>query len=178
MDVIMKKDDFYFLNKPYSTQAHTGKSTMRSKTSSHKEKHSNYPESRFFESREDARFGMNSTRGHVKRHPHLTGINTYLYEVLAVPLRESFMNSIEKRKRVVRNSLKEYDRFGDRSKSKMLTYEFKKSKINAGKIHPNNFQRSENFGIVHNDSIFDNLPERIKPKISTSVDESRKAKNF
>ena len=69
MDVVMKKDDFYFLNKPFSTHTHTGKTTMRSKTSSHKEKHSHYPESRFFESREDVRYGMNSTRGHGKRHP-------------------------------------------------------------------------------------------------------------
>lgn len=105
----------------------------------------------------------------------LTGINTYMYEIMAMPMKESFMNSIQKRKRYMRNSIREYNRTRDRSKTKSRTYEFKARQSK----YMSQFEKSrdESAALQDTDSIFDNIPGNVKFKVSTSVDTTSRFQN-
>ena len=111
---------------------------------------------------------MNSFRREHNHESILTGINTYMYEIMAMPMRSSFMNSIKKRRKHMRNSIKEYNRTRDRSKSKSRTHELK---YRPSK-YVSQFERSrdESTNLHNNNSIFNNLSDNIKFKVSTSVD--------
>lgn len=70
-------------------------------------------------------------------------------------MRQSFLNSIKKRKKAFRNSLKEYSQSSGRKVSKH-------AEPRGGKLL-----------LAEEDSIFDSLPERINPKAAASVDASK-----
>jgi len=178
MNNLLQQEDFYFLKNGSATQNITGKSTMRSKTSGHQPLKKNWQNSKFLESTNEFTSRMNSTRGMNKKNAHLTGINTYKYEVSAVPLRESFMNSMHRRKRIIRDSIKGYSKSGERSRSKMRGTKINNHKLWHKKVYPKKLQKVEYINSVHNNSIFENMPKRFKPKMSTSVDESSKVKSL
>lgn len=104
MDQILKSDNFYFLNTSELNSAIPKKSN-RSKTSSHRVHPETSTNNGYSRGRQTNRF--DSTRSKEKHFLNFTGINTYMYEVLHEPMKESFHNSIQKRKRVLNNSIKE-----------------------------------------------------------------------
>jgi hypothetical protein len=162
MDAVLKQDSFYFLN----SQAGRDHPSGRSKFSSYKDKEvhtQNLSQSRglHFESEfSKAKQKIHSSRGSdAWNSKNLTGIHTYMYEVNAMPLRTSFLNSIRKRKKQFKNSIREYSKSGERSKSRTRDFRSRKS--------------NKMLGLLNDDTIFDNLPQRIKPRLTTSVDQTR-----
>lgn len=160
MDKILKDDDFHFLNTQNTkSQAH------RSKTSGMKENHN-----------------RGSTQGRSQNQPSVlssfrerklngvTGVNTYMYEVMAMPMQTSFMHSIEKRKKVLNNSIKqcnrscEKNRFRSRYSTNARTKRKYKNESQDNSV--------EHVKVQENSSIFDRFPEKTKVNSSSHLHES------
>lgn len=88
--------------------------SFRSKTSNTKEK---YLEHAHQKSQTEQSNRLNSTRSNPRKIAGITGINTYHYEVTANPMKESFLHSIQKRKKFLKNSIKDCKDFNERSKT-------------------------------------------------------------
>ena len=69
------------------------------------------------------------------------------------------MNSIKKRKKNFRNSIKEISRSSERSKMTSRGQNFRHRLSNP--LSQQDKENTENLNIQNNDSIFDNLPEKI-----------------
>lgn len=90
-----------------------------------------------------------------------------------MPMKESFMNSIKKRKKFMRNSLKEYSQSSERSKSNMKIRNFKHNHSQY-RQHRDEFKNGKMVNVLDHNSIFDHLPENIRPNLSTSAETQRK----
>ena len=118
---------------------------------------------------------LNSSRLMPRKVAGVTGIQTYLYEVKAQPLKESFRNSNDKRKRKITHSLKNCYKNSMRSKTGGKSRYHGHSRSRRSNFHHTSNLEPE-VGNNHNISIFEKLPGKLQPTVSTSVDKIGKRK--
>jgi hypothetical protein len=112
---------------------------------------------------------LSSTRAHPKKIAGITGINTYLYEVKANPMKEVLLHSIQERKKALNISLNNNSRISDRSKSGIRPrYNLSRSRKFKAQTGIKSF--NDPVKVLDEKSIFDKHPQGIKVIMSASVD--------
>lgn len=105
----------------------------------------------------------NSSKGDGK-YGFLTGISTYAYEVMEMPMKKSFTKSLRRNQKAKNRSIKWMcDRAHTQNSGVLKWSPAKQSK----RSNPNH--KISNMGSTDENSIFDNLPAHIQPKVNNSV---------
>jgi hypothetical protein len=190
MEQVMKSDQFYFTRKGMNSSEvdnHRGNieivdhksnhynaryadplnyTTNRSKTSDQRSINQTFQ----FNKSNDSKFSHkaklnNSSRENNKKNGYLTGISTYAYEIMELPVKKSFMNSIRRNQHAKTESLR---RMWDKVHTNQSSH-LKRSPVKNGKL-TNPAHKISNMGVKQDKSIFDHLPAQIRPKVTNSVD--------
>jgi hypothetical protein len=145
---------------------HKNDQTHRSKTTNNREQY-NGPIKQNTQTEYTNR--LTSTRAHPKKIAGVTGVNTYLYEVKANPMKEVLLHSIQERKKALNISLKDNSRISNRSKSGIRPrYNFSRSRKFKAQTGIKSF--NDPVKVLDEKSIFDKHPQGIKVIMSASVD--------